>query len=333
VRVHNTLRAITVMKIIQFMDRESNRSVGIVKQNVVHKVDRFSSTYELFQRANDQGRLLEDLARAHESGIQRDYDQLAANGDILVPLDHPDPYHTWITGTGLTHKGSAESRDSMHDELKNQNDDNLTDSMKMFQRGLENGTMADGNPGSQPEWFYKGNGLVIAQPGQPLKVPDFSLDGGEEPEIAGLYVIDRDGEPRRLGFCLSNEFSDHQMERMNYLYLAHSKLRPCSYGPELLTGELPREIMGTSRIYRAGDVHWEREFYTGEENMTHNISNLEYHHFKYDLFRQPGDVHIHMFGTSVLSFQDGIETRNGDQFEIEADCFNLPLRNRLEMSC
>ena len=38
---------------------------------------------------------------------------------------------------------------------------------------------------------------------------------------------------------LSNEFSDHVMERQNYLYLAHSKLRSCSFGPELLVGDLP----------------------------------------------------------------------------------------------
>ena len=63
--------------------------------------------------------------------------------------------------------------------------------------------------------------------------------------------------------------------------------------------------------------------------MSHNIANLEYHHFKYDLFRQPGDVHVHFFGTSVLSFSDQIETQEGDVFEIEADAFGKPLRNNL----
>ena len=70
-------------------------------------------------------------------------------------------------------------------------------------------------------------------------MPGFALDGGEEAEIAVLYLIDDGGRPRRVGYALGNEFADHVLERQNYLYLAHSKLRPCAFGPELLLGELP----------------------------------------------------------------------------------------------
>ena len=65
--------------------------------------------------------------------------------------------------------------------------------------------------------------------------------------------------------------------------------------------------------------------------MSHTIANLEHHHFKYSAFRQPGDVHVHMFGTATLSFADGIRTEAGDVFEIEAKDFGLPLRNPLEI--
>ncbi len=116
---------------------------------------------------------------------------------------------------------------------------------------------------------------------------------------------------------------------MNYLYLAHSKLRPASLGPELLTGVLPDDIHGTARIRRGGDTIWEKPFLTGETNMSHHIRNLEHHHFKYALFRRPGDVHVHFFGTATLSFSDGIKTRDGDVFEIAAAPFHLPLRNPL----
>jgi hypothetical protein len=118
-------------------------------------------------------------------------------------------------------------------------------------------------------------------------------------------------------------------ERGNYLWLAHSKLRPASLGPELLTGELPQDVRGTSRIWRDGAKIWEKPFLTGEANMSHALRNLEHHHFKYGLFRQPGDVHVHFFGTATLSFADGIKTQNGDVFEIEAPPFRLPLRNPL----
>ena len=204
--------------------------------------------------------------------------------------------------------------------------------MKMFRMGLDGGKPTSGEVGVQPEWFYKGNGAFAVAPGKPLLSPDFASDAGEEPEIAGIYVIGDDGMPFRVGFALSNEFSDHVTERVNYLYLAHSKLRNASFGPEILVGVLPDDIRGTSRIHRAGKKLWERPFLSGEANMSHTIANLEHHHFKYGLFRQPGDVHVHMFGTATLSFADGIRTEPGDIFEIEAPAFGLPLRNPLEMA-
>jgi hypothetical protein len=164
----------------------------------------------------------------------------------------------------------------------------------------------------------------------PIPSPGFALDGSEEPEIAGIYIIDSHGNPRRLGYCLANEFSDHIIERGNYLWLAHSKLRPAALGAELLTGALPDDIRGTSRILRDGKAIWEKPFLTGEANMSHSLANLEHHHFKYAQFRRPGDVHVHFFGTATLSFSDGIQTCAGDVFEIEAPPFVLPLRNRLD---
>jgi hypothetical protein len=210
--------------------------------------------------------------------------------------------------------------------------DALTDSMRMFKMGLEGGKPKPGAAGVQPEWFYKGDGSTIVAPGGDLVSPSFALDGGEEPEIVGVYVIDPEGAPARVGFALGNEFSDHVTERQNYLYLAHSKLRPSSFGPELLVGDLPPDVHGVSRIRRGKDVLWEKPFVSGEHNMSHSIANLEAHHFKYPLFRRPGDVHVHFFGTATLSFSDGIKTQKGDVFEIEAEPFGLPLRNRLAIA-
>ncbi|MDX1636490.1 MAG: AraD1 family protein [Balneolaceae bacterium] len=318
------------MKIVQFTDQNARRRVGISEGDRITCLTEVSTTYDLFRRARNRNATIEETADALRGKKTLDYAELAAHQRLLPPLDHPDPYHTWITGTGLTHLGSASSRDEMHKKLNAGDEEELTDTMKMFRMGLENGTMSGGKPASQPEWFFKGNGLMATSPEKPLTLPSFSMDGGEESEIAGLYIIDDEGTPQRLGFALANEFSDHKMEKINYLYLAHSKLRPCSYGPELRTGPLPADISGRSRIYRDGNIVWEKQFLTGEENMTHNIANLEYHHFKYDIFRQPRDVHIHMFGTSVLSFADGIEPVDGDLFEIKADFFTHPLRNRLK---
>jgi hypothetical protein len=204
--------------------------------------------------------------------------------------------------------------------------------MRIFLEGVERGKPLPGEIGCQPEWFYKGNGSQLVGPGEPLVIPDFAEDGGEEPELAGIYLIGPDGTPHRLGLCLANEFSDHVMERHNYLSLAHSKLRQAALGPELLVGDPPAHVEGVSRIRRAGSVVWEKPFLSGEANMSHSIANLEWHQFKYEQFRRPGDVHVHFFGTATLSFSDGFRTDPGDEFEIEASPFTLPLRNRLVRS-
>jgi hypothetical protein len=248
---------------------------------------------------------------------------------LLAPIDHADPAHLCLSGTGLTHLGSAASRDKMH---KSGARDDMTDSMRMFRMGVEGGKPYGQGVGVQPEWFYKGDGANIVATGTDICAPEFALDGSEEPEIAAIYIIDSTGTPQRLGYCLANEFSDHVMERGNYLWLAHSKLRPAALGAELLTGVLPSDIRGMSRIVRAGKTYWEKPFLTGEANMSHHLSNLEHHHFKYAQFRRPGDVHVHFFGTATLSYADSIETRTGDVFEIEAPPFRIPLRNRLNRS-
>jgi hypothetical protein len=278
------------------------------------------------------GRSLADQVAVQGLGEVVDLTKAAAAGQLQLPVSHPDPAHLHLTGTGLTHLGSASARDAMHAKLghaKLGGEETLTDSMKMFRMGLETGRPAAGEVGAQPEWFYKGNGHAAVAPGAPLTAPGFAEDGGEEPEVAGIYIVGPDGTVHRIGWALGNEFSDHVTERVNYLWLAHSKLRVASYGPEILVGDLPADIRGTSRIRRGGAVIWEKPFLSGEANMSHTIANLEHHHFKYDIFCQPGDVHVHFFGTATLSFADGIKTQAGDIFEIEAAPFGLPLRNAL----
>ncbi|WP_410217518.1 AraD1 family protein [Paracoccus sp. (in: a-proteobacteria)] len=301
------------------------RAVAARRQQEAHLVPGATTTRELALAALAAGRSLTAEVEARGTGDAIDLRAALEEGRLLLPLDHDDPAHLHLTGTGLTHLGSAATRDAMHQGAT----ENMTDSMKMFRMGLEAGKPEGGGVGAQPEWFYKGNGHAAVRPGAPLTSPDFALDAGEEPEIAGLYLIAPDGRPVRLGFALGNEFSDHVTERGNYLWLAHSKLRPASYGPEMRVGNLPDHVEGTSRLIRNGQTIWEKPFLSGEANMSHSLANLEHHHFKYDLFRQPGDVHVHFFGTATLSFADGITTQNGDAFEIECPDFGLLLRNPL----
>lgn len=119
--------------------------------------------------------------------------------------------------------------------------------------------------GVQPEWFYKGAGSILRAHGEVLEVPSYAGDGGEEPEVAGVYVIDQNGQPYRLGFTTGNEFSDHIMERKNYLYLAPSKLRQCAIGPELVIDDKFSELEGIVSVERKGEVLWSHEIKTGEK--------------------------------------------------------------------
>jgi hypothetical protein len=313
------------LRLAQLTGADGRRAVAATVGDASRLVQGVERVRDLALAAIAAGRTLAAEIEARGSGEAVDLAAALAEGRLLSPIDHPDPAHLLVTGTGLTHLGSAEGRDKMHKDLADPS--KLTDSMRMFRMGLEGGRPAAGQEGVQPEWFYKGDGSTIAAPGQALASPSFALDAGEEPEIAGLYVIAPDGVPWRVGFALGNEFSDHVTERQNYLYLAHSKLRVSSFGPELLVGALPRDVRGTSRIRRGDAVVWEKPFLTGEENMSHTIANLEGHHFKYGLFRKPGDVHVHYFGTATLSVSDGVKTEEGDVFEISAEPFGLPLTN------
>jgi len=173
---------------------------------------------------------------------------------------------------------------------------------------------------------------MVVAPGAPLDVPDFSDDVGEEPEIVGLYVIGEDNRPYRVGFAIGNEVTDHVMEKKNYLYLAHSKLRQCAFGPELFVGALPESIDGTARIVRNGQTVWEKPFPTGEANMSHSIENIEFHHFKYNPLLRAGDVHAIFLGTAVASFGDGVKVQLGDTFEIDIPLFGRPLANSTRAS-
>lgn len=315
------------MNLIQFIKSDGKRAVGAIEGKQAHIVKGATSVYALALKAAADGVKLKALVADKGLGKAIDPAEILREGRMLPPVDHPDPSHLHVTGTGLTHLGSASARDAMHKSNQQAAEAPLTDSMKMFRMGLEGGKPGKGEVGVQPEWFYKGNGHIVAAPGAPIPSPAFAQDAGEEPEMAGIYVIGKDGTPFRLGFALGNEFSDHVTERVNYLYLAHSKLRWCSFGPELRLGALPADVRGTSRILRGGKTIWEKPFLSGEDNMSHTIANLEYHHFKYRLFREPGDVHIHMFGTATLSFADGIRTEPGDVFEISEPQFGLPLTN------
>jgi hypothetical protein len=313
-------------RVVQLTDGAIRR-VGLVEEPSLHLLATATSVYALAIRAAESGVPLADLIAKDVSPERLPYDAVydgASAWRLLPPIDHPgDPARCLISGTGLTHLGSARDRDAMHDT----GDAPMTDSMRMFRLGLDGGKPPRGTIGAAPEWFHKGTGLSLRAHREPLVVPAYAEDGGEEAEIAGVYVIDASGRPCRLGMTAGNEFSDHAYERRNYLHLAASKLRTCALGPELVLNPAFDSVAGEVWIDRAGGRLWGKVIATGEAGMCHSLENIEHHHFKFEAHRRPGDVHVHFFGAHSLSCGDGVVLEDGDEMAVRFEGFGRALRN------
>ncbi|MDO8538811.1 MAG: GguC family protein [Opitutaceae bacterium] len=321
-----------MIRLVQVIHPRSGRRVAVVHDNELRLLEGADSIYRLAEDALASRRPLARFIRGLPAGETLNYDAVHAGKSawrLMPSFDHPDaPARCLVTGTGLTHKKSAENRQAMH---ANPNAP-VSDSMKMYQWGVDGGRPKRGQIGVSPEWFYKGCGTILRAHGEPLDVPPFGLDGGDEAEVAGVYLVDPAGAPRRIGLTLANEFSDHEFEEKNYLYLAHSKLRTCSIGPELIVDADFGDARGTVTIRRGRKTIWSKPFATGEKNMSHTVANLEHHHFKYPAHCRPGDAHIYFFGADAFSFGDRVRLEDGDVMEIELAGFGRALRNPIRYS-
>ena len=313
------------------LQQGSTRRVARVDEPSLRLLADTESVFALAGDAIDARVPLKTLIDRRVTSECLDYDAVYSGSSpwrLLVPIDHPEPSRCLISGTGLTHLGSAESRNAMHGK----SDSELTDSMRMFRMGLEGGRPDGGRIGAAPEWFYKGNGTVLRTTGDVLDVPGYAEDGGDEAEVAGVYVVDAEGRPRRIGMAAGNEFSDHTFEKRNYLNLAGSKLRTCGLGPELVIDPAFDLVPGRVSVARAGQTIWQRAIATGEREMCHTVANIEHHHFKFEAHRRPGDLHVHYYGAHTLSFADGVRLEDGDVMAIQFEGFGRPLRNAVRIA-
>ena len=318
------------------IQRDEFRRVALVEEPSLRLLKEVGSIYALAADAIAEGIKLSEAAQRKAADELLEYDPIY-DGDsewrILPAIDHPEPARCLVSGTGLTHLGSARNRQAMHAQMQKPDpEEQLTDSMKMFRWGIQGGRPGVGCVGTSPEWFYKGTGSILRAHGEPLEVPAFAEDGGEEGEIAGIYFIAPDGQPRRLGMAVGNEFSDHGFEKKNYLNLAGSKLRTCAIGPELVVDAEFLSVPGEVTLQRSGKKLWSRQIRTGEAEMCHSLQNIEHHHFKFEHHRRPGDVHVHFFGADCLSFGEGVRLTDKDNMQIYFEGFGRALRNSVRVN-
>lgn len=320
-----------MIRLVQLRHPTEGRRVAVVEEPHLRLLAHARTVYGLTQGALSAGRRLEDVAEAEKSPQTLDYNAVYEGRSpwrLLAPLDHPEePGRCLVSGTGLTHKASAENRQSMHVNAPGGAEPPLTDSMKMYRIGLEGGRPPLGTIGAAPEWFYKGCGTIVRAHGEPLETPNHADDGGEEAEVAGLYIVGPDGTPCRVGLVQGNEFSDHVMEAKNYLYLAPSKLRACAFGPEVVVGADFDDVRGAIRIERGARVVWHAALSSGAKAMSHTLANLEHHHFKHETHRRPGDVHVHFLGADHFSFRDRVRLEDGDVMVVGFEGLGRPLKN------
>ena len=223
------------MRLIQLEDEDGQIRVGVVDDagQRVRLLDGVASTWELAVRAIDAGRSLESLAEsiagtavarlpATARGRAGAHAAASSRSGALPGLgnrsDAPGQ-----RGGARCHASEAASagragrahRFHAHVPVGRRGRKSRSRCMRACSRSGSTRARAASSRIPAARWIRR----------------DFALDGGEEPELVGLYVIGPDGTPHRLGFALGNEFSDHVTERSNYLYLAHSKLRACAVGP------------------------------------------------------------------------------------------------------
>ena len=107
------------MRLIQFRTDQGSRAVAIAGEDgrTLAPLSGPGSIVELATLAIREGRSLAEMAEQRRGTTTIDYEAVASAGRLLPPVDHHDPAHCWVTGTGHTHLGSAAARDKMHAKL------------------------------------------------------------------------------------------------------------------------------------------------------------------------------------------------------------------------
>ncbi|MEM9909320.1 MAG: AraD1 family protein [Pseudomonadota bacterium] len=316
------------MRLSQILAETGEKIVCATYSNgISHRLRDTPDTRSLAMDAVTRGTTLPVLVEDRRTDEQIDLATAFKAGRILCPVDHPDPAHLIVSGSGLSHRSwIALEPDHGPDEGE------WPDHYKTLMMGLLGGKPGADEWGAQPEWFYKGNGDILVRPGGAVEHPHFGDGPGEEAELAGIYLIGPEKLPFCLGYTLGNEFSDEQMFFKNVYHLAHSKKRHVSLGPEMLVRDLPQDIPARISLHRDGRERWSAAFRTGEANMMHSIANIEAHYFKYSQWYNPGDVHVVYFGNAVMSTAQGEVVEDGDVFRLDCDTFGLPLINTVHFA-
>ena len=286
-----------VTRLVQLEHPGFGRRVALADGDDLHLLGTYRSAYAFATAALDTGHKLRDLLSTDLTGIALDYHAvhgLSSEWRFAPAFDVPeDQSHCLVTGCGRTYGAPP----------------------------------APGDTG--PTLFHKGTGECLRAHGEALEIPPFGRGGGEEAELAAVYIIGKDGIPRRVGFAQGNEFGDPALSAADPGAVSHAKLRTCSLGPELLLDASISDVAGSIEIERANSVLWSQKFRAGESHMQYNLREVEQSLFRHAAHRKPDHGHVHYLGAAQGTYQGGTVLEAGDTVTVAFEGFGKPLVNRI----
>src|SRR5262249_53348488 len=108
-----------MLRLVQLIRADGERLVAIVDKPSLRPLTKWRSVYELAAAAIAQGHGIAQIVSSASFGEPVPYDAVYEGRfewKLLPPIDFPaEPARCLVTGTGLTHKASAENRNAMHE--------------------------------------------------------------------------------------------------------------------------------------------------------------------------------------------------------------------------
>src|SRR5438876_2627544 len=114
-----------MIRLAQLRHPKEGRGVALVEEEKLRLLHTVHSIFELAMEALNLGKTLAEVISEMISDEGLEYDPIyegKSSWRLLPAFDHPvEPARCLVTGTGLTHKASAQNRQAMHAQSEKQN--------------------------------------------------------------------------------------------------------------------------------------------------------------------------------------------------------------------